>query len=181
MKECMWIKEKGFVQRIDLNSELLQRFLGDFLFLAYGTNYFQAGHANEKELGMLNQEKLLELRIFSQNQEIYFSRSCIGEEFQWRIASEQDVSQEYYMVQYQTLDINRDKIKKAGNPKDPYGNSVLYTTVGGTYALPAEVNADSSEIICYLIYDKNGMAKIADYRLKGFAERNSAGRGSEKA
>ena len=64
MKECMWNKEKGFVQRIDLNSELLQRFLGDFLFLAYGTNYFQAGHANEKELGMLNQEKLLELRIF---------------------------------------------------------------------------------------------------------------------
>ena len=42
------------------------------------------------------------------------------------------------------------------------------------------MNADSSEVICYLIYDKNGMAKIADYRLKGFVERNAVEKGSEK-
>lgn len=180
MNECMWIKESGSVQTIDLSSELLQRFSGDFLFLAYGTNFFQAGHANKEELSILNLEKLLELRIFSDEQEIYFSRSCIGESFQWRIASEQDVSQMYYIVQYQTLDINHDKCEKMGNPTDQYGNLVLYTTVGGKYVLPADMNADSSEVICYLIYDKNGMAKIADYRLKGFVERNAVEKGSEK-
>ena len=65
-------------------------------------------------------------------------------------------------------------------PTDEYGNLQLFTTVGGKYVLPADPAADSSEIICYIAYDKNGMAKIADYRLKGFVRRTAAGKGSEK-
>lgn len=105
----------------------------------------------------------------------------MGRDFQWRLASEQDVPGDCYIVQYQTLDINQDWAKKMKYPTDEYGNLQLFTTVGGKYVLPADPAADSSEIICYIAYDKNGMAKIADYRLKGFVKRTAPGEGSEKA
>ena len=68
----------GKTGRADVHKDKREKEAGDFLFLAYGTNFFQAGHANKEELSILNLEKLLELRIFSDEQEIYFSRSCIG-------------------------------------------------------------------------------------------------------
>ena len=142
---------------------------------------FPGGHADGEELGTLKLDRLLELRIFSEQCEIYFRRTSVGRDFQWRLASEQDVPGDCYIVQYQTLDINQDWAKKMKYPTDEYGNLQLFTTVGGKYVLPADPASDSSEIICYIAYDKNGMAKIADYRLKGFVKRTAPGEGSEKA
>ena len=129
-----------------------------------------------EELAGVNVEKLLELRIFSDEEEVYYSRSCIGEAFQWRFASEKGLPQKYYITQYQTIDINRDKVKQENDPADQYGNRIFYTTVGGEYVLPIDGEADSSEVVCYLAYDKNGMAKVADYRLRRFVQENCRGR-----
>lgn len=168
MNGYMWIKETGAVQEEELYSELQRKLRKDSLFLACGTNFFLAGHAVPEELAGVNVEKLLELRIFSDEEEVYYSRSCIGEAFQWRFASEKGLPQKYYITQYQTIDINRDKVKQENDPADQYGNRIFYTTVGGEYVLPIDGEADSSEVVCYLAYDKNGMAKVADYRLRRF-------------
>ena len=168
MSEYIWVKEKGLTGEKELFSELRDKIAEDSLFLACGTNFFKAGHAIEEELREINIGKLLELRVFSDNQEIYYSRSSIGENFQWRIASEKNVPKNHYIVQYQTIDINSKRTKEAGNPTDRYGNRILFTTVGGKYVLTIAADADTSEVICYLIYDKNGIAKIVDYRMKGF-------------
>lgn len=180
MGEYRWIKDSGLVSEKDICSEALRTAPEKSLFLACGTNYFRAGHADGKELGTLKLDRLLELRIFSEQCEIYFRRTSAGRDFQWRLASEQDVPEDCYIVQYQTLDINQDRAEKMKYPTDEYGNLQLFTTVGGKYVLPADPAADSSEIICYIAYDKNGMAKIADYRLKGFVKRTAPGEGSEK-
>lgn len=168
MSEHMWVKEKGLTGEMELFRELRDKIAEDSLFLACGTNFFKAGHAIEEELREINTGKLLELRVFSNNQEIYYSRSSIGEDFQWRVASEKGVPKNHYIAQYQTIDINRRRTEAAGNPTDGYGNRILFTTVGGKYVLPISADSDTSEIICYLIYDKNGIAKIVDYRMKGF-------------
>ncbi len=180
MSEYRWIKDSGLVSEKDICSEALRKAPEKSLFLACGTNYFRAGHADGEEFSTLKSDRLLELRIFSEQYEVCFRRTSVGRDFQWRLASEQDVPEDCYIVQYQILDINQDRAKKIKCPTDEYGNLQLFTTVGGEYVLPADPAADSSEIICYIAYDKNGMAKIADYRLKGFVRRTTPGEGSEK-
>ena len=90
--------------------------------------------------------------------------------FQWRTASENGLEKTDYLVQYQTLDLNKKRMEEEGNLKDPFGNRVLYTTVGGKYVLPIGEKEDSSKIITYVAYDENGMAKAADYRVCGFLQ-----------
>lgn len=168
MSKYIWIKDNGLTREENLLEEVLPKIKKGSLFLAYGTNYFRAGHAKKEELEMLKIKHLLELRIFMEEQEICYRRSLIGKEFQWRLASEADIQEQYYMIQYQLLDINTDRSKDAENGS---GNRTFYTTVGGKYELPVNKNADSAEIVCYVEYAENGMAKIVDYRLKGFTER----------
>lgn len=168
MSEHMWIKDSGLVRESELIPEALRRISGEALFLACSTDTFRAGHATEEELGALKPENLLELRIFSDQEEFLGRRTRVGEVFQWRTAWEKGLSEDQYMIQYQTLDINRDRTEKEGNPADSYGNRILYTTVGGKYQLPIEPDADSSKIVAYIAYDQNGMARIADYRVCGF-------------
>ena len=167
-----WIKDSGMENEGNLPALVKQFLSGDRIFLAYSTDSFQAGYAKGEILDKLVSAKLLELRIFSEEQEISFRRSFIGELFQWRIASEKDVPESCYIVQYQTLDINRDRVEKEGNPRDQYGNCILYTTGGGKYSLPVETDVNSAKVIAYIDYDRNGMAKIVDYRLCGFLRRD---------
>lgn len=173
MSEYIWIKDTGETQETEMMEDVLGQISGDSLFLACSTDSFQAGHAVEGELIVLKPEKLLELRIFSKEQEICYRRSCIGERFQWRIATEENcILGNDYLIQYQTLDINEKRVEKEGNPVDENGNRILYTTVGGKYKLPLNGYEDSAKIISYIVYDRNGMAKIADYRLCGFVQKN---------
>ena len=164
----IWIKDSGLIEEKELIQEALLKISEEALFLAYSTDSFLAGHANEDEIGTLKPENLLELRIFSKEEEFLWRQSRVGDVFQYRHASEKEITRDQYMIHYQTLDINRDRTEKEGNLTDSYGNRILYTTVGGKYKLPIEKNADSSKIISYIDYDKNGMAKIMDYRLCGF-------------
>ena len=166
-----WIKKSGTMKEGELSDELKLYYSEDRMFLAYSTDSFRAGHALEKELSELSMGQLLELRIFSEKEELYYCRSRIGEDFQWRLASEENLNRDYYMVQYQTLDINTAKMEKDGFPTDACGNLILYTTVGGKYALPINREDNCSKVIAYIDYDMNGMAKVKDYRLCGFCKK----------
>lgn len=176
MSEYKWIKDSGTVKADELFMELKKYKWEGKRFLAYHADSFKAGHAADAELAELNVNNLLELRIFSEEEELYYCRSCIGEDFQWRLASENGPEEASYMVQYQTLDINTAKMEQDGFLTDRHGNLILYTTVGGKYALPVHKDDNCSKLIAYLDYDQNGMAKIADYRLCGFCKRNNEGR-----
>lgn len=171
MGEYKWVKERGQIGEAGILTEVRQRLSTTALFLAYSTDSFLAGHATEEELCTLKPENLLELRVFSETWEVCYRRSYVGENFQWRLASEEDIPKDSYLVQYQTLDINWNKTQAEGNFIDPNGNRVLYTTVGGKYRLPIGLEEDCTQVISYIAYDENGMAKIVDYRLCGFGQR----------
>ena len=61
MSEYRWIKDGGLVSEKDICSEALRKAPEKSLFLACGTNYFRAGHADGEELGTLKLDRLLEL------------------------------------------------------------------------------------------------------------------------
>lgn len=166
-----WIKDSGITSENELINEI-KKYAGDNrYFLAYCTDRFYAGRAELEQFNQLNKDNVLEIRLFSEREEILFIRSTVGTDFQWRIASEDKLDKSEYMVQYQTLDLNQNRINENNNQTDTFGNKVLYTTVGGEYSLPISGNEDSSKIISYINYDENGMAKITDYRVCGFVKK----------
>lgn len=134
-------------------------------FVAYQTDKFISGRNTSAALSQIDSKKLLEIRLFSEKKEVLARRTMIGAEhkFQWREASEEGLSNDEYVVSYQTLDIDRTKTSSGLN-----GNLQLMTTGGGKYELPIDKNHDSIKVISYIDYDKSGMAYIYDDRLAGF-------------
>ena len=136
-------------------------------YTAWQTDRFLAGKDDPDSLGRIEWNKLLEIRLFTENDELLARRTMIGaaNPFQWRIASEDGLDPDEYIVRYQTLDIDTDHIEDG-----EYGNLRLLTTGGGTYELPINRNENSVKVISYICYDdENGMAGIYDNRLAGFA------------
>lgn len=166
-----WIKASGITTEDELINEIKKYAGDDRYFLAYCTDKFYAGRAELEQFNQLKKDNILEIRLFSEIEEIHFIRSSVGVDFQWRIASEDGLSESDYMVQYQTIDLNQNRINQNNNQTDMFENKVLYTTVGGEYCLPISGNEDSSKIISYINYDENGMAKITDYRVCGFVKK----------
>ena len=168
MRKYGWVKKSGAVCQDGIMREVMNHADANRLFLAYSTDSFLAGHGTAEELEKLSPENLLEIRIFSEDQEVCFRRSLAGEAFQWRIASEENLASQYYFIQYQTIDINQDR---SGEQYDKMGRRILFTTGGGKYMLPIGSSEDSVKVIAYIDYDENGMAKIVDYRLCQFIQR----------
>lgn len=134
-------------------------------FVAYQTNKFLSGRFDSDKINHIETDKLLEIRAFSDNQELLARRSMIGINhlFQWRIATEENIEDDEYIVRLQTLDIDQTKTKEGKE-----GNLLLMTTGGGSYELPVDKNHDSIKVISYISYDECGMAYIYDDRLAGF-------------
>ena len=141
-------------------------------FVAYQTDCFLAGMARDAR-ERVEFDKLLEIRLFSNDQEFLASRTRIGGDshFQWRIASEEELSaQKDYTIRYQSLDIDSDYTEKGEN-----GNLKLMTTGGGNFELPIEEGMDSIRVISYISYnEQDGMAYIYDNRLAGFTRSGGA-------
>ncbi len=171
MNEYKWIKQHGVIKEDEIINQMMKYEGKENSFLAYSTDSFYAGKVEKEQLEQLKKENLLEVRIFSETEETCFQRSSIGKMFQWRTASENGLEKTDYLVQYQTLDLNKKRMEEEGNLKDPFGNKILYTTVGGKYVLPIGETEDSSKIITYIAYDESGMAKAADYRVCGFVQK----------
>lgn len=186
----IWIEESGTCRESEL-LELLQKQHGEKkCYLAYYTDQFVSGYASKNELQQVDVKKLLEIRVFCAEREFLARRSMLGKTFSWRVASDtarkknyqlwkEEVSdgefipeeEQTYLEHYHTLDINRDWMQKNGNSKNEHGCIELLTTVGGRYSLPIELDMNSVKIMSYLIYDENGMVKVADTRICEFVRR----------
>lgn len=158
-KECGQCREEQLLETIFAE--------GYQYFAAFLTDRFVAGKADTLEQGLneLECDKILELRLFSEEKEALGRRTMIGENhlFQWRVASEDGLDEMDYLVKYQTLDIDAAKIRSTEN-----GGLQLMTTGGGCYSLPISPEEDRIKIISYIGYDESGMAYIYDNRLAGF-------------
>jgi len=134
-------------------------------FLAFHSDRFIAGKYIEKALEGIDWTSLLEIRLFSAEQEMLARRTMSGKNnlFQWRVASEAGLSSTDYVSRIQTLDIDSSYTQRGDN-----GNLQLMTTGGGKYELPIEEGMDSIKIISYIDYDAEGMAYFYDNRYAGF-------------
>ena len=96
-------------------------------YTAYQTDRFLAGKNDQDSLDRIEWTKLLEIRLFSVDQELLARRTMIGSShsFQWRVASENGLAEDEYLVRYQTLDIDSEHIRE--------GN--VYTTKKGTLGI----------------------------------------------
>ena len=140
-------------------------------YIAFQTDRFLSGSANIASLDRIEWEKLLEIRLFSEKGELLARRTMIGENhpFQWRIASEEGLNDDEYMVRYQTLDIDSNFTELGA-----FGNLKLMTTGGGRYELPIDENMKSVKVISYISYGDDGMAFIYDDRFVGFTNGGEA-------
>lgn len=155
-------KQKGECNENELNSVINK--IDYTYYLVFLTDKFIAG--TEDLINRVEWDKVLELRLFSETQEFLARRTMTGENsvFQWRIASEDGLSKDEFIVKYQTLDIDDEKTEEG-----KFGNLYLMTTGGGRYELPIKKGTGSIKVISYISYDeKTGMANIYDNRLAGF-------------
>ena len=136
-------------------------------FIAFHTDRFLSGYVNVETLDRIEWKKLLEIRLFSEKGELLARRTMVGGNhlFQWRIASEEGLADDEYIIRYQTLDIDSDYIEKG-----EFGNLKLMSTGGGRYELPIDENMKSIKVISYVDYEEDGMAFIYDDRLAGFVD-----------
>ena len=156
----------------------------DFCVLAWFAGGFQAAHGDKMEqilkLPDFPVSTLMELRVFSGQQELWLHRSHLGTDFQWRLAGEKVIREKllekddaffgnpenYYLETWQLLDRTDEP-----HGEDNFGNPIILNTVGGHYPLPVSENDRYIKVIQYVVYDSDGAASIADYRLAGFADK----------
>ena len=137
-------------------------------YVAYQIDRFRSGSGNVETLDNIEWVKLLEIRLFSEKSEFLARRTMTGaaNKFQWRIASEEGLREDEYIVRYQALDIDSNYTKEG-----EHGNLQLMTTGGGKYELPIEKNMESIRVVSYIAYSaEDGMAAVYDNRLAGFVK-----------
>ena len=186
----IWIKEKGSVQEAALTS-LIKKYCGDSqkYCCAFYTDHFQStglsGQDDERiSKLMADTGRLLELRIFDLESELYLFRTTTGHDFTYRIADDSTLKsnlavqatpflqkyESHRMEQVQLIDMDSGYKPGAEGQFDPYGARQLRTTGGGTYSLSLNGNEDAMIVISYISYDENGSATISDIRWAGYAD-----------
>lgn len=110
--------------------------------------------------------RLLECRVFNENEEYHLVRTDIGHEFSVRKRSDTDIEEADYFDEYQYLDI--DEPRTAELQKEAGKASYAQSTTGGIYELPLKKWKNGSiKIRNYLEYDSSGKAFVADWRMAG--------------
>jgi len=164
MGRYKWIQKEGSCDAAMLNQVISEELAAyDYVMLLY-IDAFEC--IKREDLRQVDVKRLLEMRAFSEAKEFYAYRGGIGEGFEWRIAISDGLAEhEDYLIQYHFIDINE---KKIDGHCTSDGNPIFYTTVGGQYSLPIDVDKKRVRIMEYITYDDNGMARIADARICGF-------------
>lgn len=157
------------------NDAPLESFRGTEAYvLAYFTDAFKAGRADRMLAKVdADMDKLLELRVFTEKQELWLHRSVLGAPFSWRLAAEENIPpaerERYCFETRQLLDLGESPDEK---PKyDSDGLRILQTEAGRSFKLPIAAAERYVRIMNYVCYDDDdGVANAADYRLIGFAK-----------
>ncbi|MCR4902766.1 MAG: hypothetical protein K6A23_07905 [Butyrivibrio sp.] len=163
-------KESGACLETEISDQVKQ--YGYDYFIAYQTDKFLSGSKETGSLDGIEWERILEIRLFSESKEFLARRTMIGvnNPFQWRIASEEGLKKDEFIIKYQTLDIDSTHTSRGES-----GNLQLMTTGGGKYELPIEKGMTAVKVISYVSYsEKDGMAFIYDNRLAGFVKEGEA-------
>lgn len=111
-------------------------------------------------------DKILEIRIFNESEELKLVRTDISKEFAMRHKTDENLEEDLYMDESQYLDIDT---KKTGEVSEDGG--YVYATGGGKYYLPRNDIKDLKIKIRYYFdrYENSGQARIGDWRIVGFA------------
>lgn len=168
-----WIKAHGCCGEAELAQTVAAQAPAGGTAIALYTDRFAAGES----LAGLCPTKLLELRVFTPQAELWLHRTTLGRDFYWRVADDTALAanlpagetvEEYCYDETQLLDINTERSFAQRNEA---GNPVLLTTVGGTYALPIAQRDTAVQVRNYLRYDSvSGTAAVADSRYCSFGK-----------
>ena len=132
--------------------------------LAFYTNEKISIESYEKFENRFDDDKinhLLELRFYNKSKELKIWRNSIIEEFTFRVLDENDERDSF--IEKQFLDIDNKKTTKSND------FTKLTSTGGGQYTIDSSVDCNNGvlNIINYIKYTQEGLAKIVDYRILG--------------
>lgn len=167
MKE--FICEHGVSTVSDLQV-LAEKYLhGGCSVYAVYTNHFYCG----TELN-IDAKHLLELRIFSDDEEFKISRLNIGSDFTWRYINDSEYQKKLENESDDFLSVFDNQIYDEEHYLDVDSTNskgcCYITTGGGPYTLPVG-NAEKVHIRNYLDYDEHGIVMISDFRIVGFIKK----------
>lgn len=179
----IWIEDQGRASEADIPNIISQWIPDSAKGVAYYTDRFCASDEKNVEKLYKDTAQLLELRLFNDRTELRLYRSHMGEDFFWRLASEDTLKRalekegdpflkdpKHRSIEYRQY-LDMDLTYQA--PVDTMGCLPVRSTGGGYYALPVAEGERMVKIQAYLQYDKKGYARIADYRLAGFCPEKS--------
>ena len=178
----VWVQNYGICTE-DMVENIVKEFIDDsYTVLAYYADHFQGAKGIHLPELLLGVDKLLEMRIFSLDRELWIHRSLLNSPFGWRIADDdtlqtkvQELEEEYLrkpeMHKYssvQILDIDRSYNRYKDGETDQFGSIFVQSTVKGHYSLPISLDDNYIRLNHYVRYDENGVANVVDYRLVEF-------------
>ena len=163
--EEKWIADSGDVCEEEIKELVGGFFEGKYWYLASCTDAYCSGRDSIADFLNVKSSSLLELRVFTEEKELFVSRTLIGDSFSWRITDDDNLTVGDYIDSSQFIDINHEKSFTNGK------GMKIESTVGGEYELPIESGENVVFIRSYVSYDKNCMAKVADFRVRRFGRR----------
>ena len=120
----------------------------------------------------IDESKLLEIRCFDEKGEFRAFRSVTGEEFKTREMTDDEKYADGFYDEAQYLDID--------TGKTPKNHSVIYATGGGKYHLPKGMENKKMLLTrTYYKFDEDGVAHKYDWRLVGFTDAETVGKGEK--
>ena len=175
-----WIEKAGKQSEEELIASVKAFISPDAYILAGCTDRYIACKAEAVEQVLCNAGRMLELRVFTKEAELWAHRSMIGSDFNWRIAADtvlrNNIANEpmpffnreesWCQVIRQKLDIDTEAGNKLSGEAH-YGGRMLVTTGGGVYELPI-TDENAVELLVYYGYDEDGAAIPADFRVVSF-------------
>lgn len=105
-KKDKWILKTGTISEENIQELICRYFTGHYYYLAGCTDSYCSGRNELTDFLRKKADVLLELRVFSDDKELLFSRSLIGHDFNWRITTDKGLEAYDYIDYEQYLDIN---------------------------------------------------------------------------
>lgn len=147
--KAQWIKACGQCQETEIASIIREQNISLQYYLAGYTDRYDSGMVCADIWNGMDCHRLLELRVFGREQEILFTRTCIGTTFGWRVTDDTGLQDTDYIDTDQYIDCNTECDKD----------------------LPLQNGQNAVRVRAYIEYDDNGMAFVSDHRVCGFVKK----------
>ncbi len=171
-----WISEYGTFAEAEMFRKCMELFdhLDNPVYLLLMTDSVCCGRDHFSDVLNDSIGRLLEIRIFDTNRELWAHRSMLGQDFSWRTADDHFLKNtvanpsDYKRVVIQKLDIDEKNTPSEAAARP--GIRKLRATGGGIYELPVEKSENAVSLTEYISYDHiSNSAVFSDFRINGFA------------